>query len=351
LFSKKIKQDDIISFTRQFHMLLSSGMPLQDSLKITHTFGKNPAFTKVLETIMTDVKSGKQFSECLLPHQKHFGPDYIALIKAGENSGTLEKMLQDLHLLLSWEKDLKKRIGNAVRYPIIVISVAFIAMIGMFKFVVPKFAAVFSRSNQQLPLPTRVLLILNNFFTQYTGALLLFMLISGISITYLYRKYPKFRNKVDHYVLRIPVVGLILKNYILIRFCKVFSILYEKGVSIIEALSTCKNINNNAFYQFEIEGLIYKTERGNLLGDSTDQTILFSGIVSQMIAIGEKSSNLDSMIEKIGELYADETNYLLDNFFAYIEPLFIIIMGMLILGLAFGIFLPMWQMINILATN
>jgi type IV pilus assembly protein PilC len=349
LFAPKISKEDIINFTRQLHILFAAGISLVDSLIIIRTFTKNKGFYRILDSLVSSIESGEKFSQSLAHHSKLFSSDYIALVKAGEISGTLNAILLDIHQIMVWEKGLKKRIKGALRYPVIVISFAFIALLGMFNFVIPKFAKIFMQAKTPLPLPTKILLSFSNFFTAYGLWLLALIVILVMAVYFAYKK-PKFKEFVDYMMLKIPLTGNIYQKYLITRFCNIFSILYQKGVAIIPALTIAKQLNSNAIYQKDIDLLIYRTQRGSSLGAAAGETVLLNGTVSQMATIGEKSSALGVMLEKVSELYSDELNNMLDNIFTYIEPLFIIIIGLLVLTLAFGIFLPMWNMTSVLTS-
>jgi type II secretory pathway component PulF len=347
---KKIKAEDIINFTRQLQILMESGIPLLGCLKIIRTMIKNLSMQQLLDKLIGTVVSGEPFSQSLSPHVKLFGNDYIALIRAGEKSGNLDKILLDIYHLMNWEYKLKKRIMGALRYPLIVLGITIAALIGMFKFVVPKFAVVFTKSKKKLPLPTIILLAVNKFLSSY-GLIILILSIIGFVAGSIAYKRTEFKKTVDRVMIKIPVFGYIYQQYIVARFCKVFSMLYRRGIPVMNTLAISKKINNNAIYQQDIDTLIFRMQRGVLIGESSKETTLFNGLVGQMAGIGEKSSNLDTMLDKVSELFSDEIDYILDNIFAYIEPLFISIMGMLILTLAFGILLPMWQMMKILSVT
>jgi type II secretory pathway component PulF len=344
----KVEKEDVIGFTRQLQMLVIAGISLLESLVIMQSLNKRKGFSDILKNIIKSVKTGDLFSQSLVPHQKLFGTAYIALIKAGETAGALDSILLDLYHLMNWEKNLIKKVKSALRYPIIVISVSLLAMVGMFKFVVPKFTRVFMRTKSELPLPTKIILKLNSFFASYGLIFFVLMTVAILFTIYSYRKKENFQYQFDKVILKIPFFGGLLRRYLVARFCRVFSVLYRSGVKVINALSISKKISNNAVYQRDVEILLHSMERGVSIGESSKQTILFSGVVGQMAAIGERSSSLDTMLEKMGELYNDDINYMLDNIFAYIEPAFIIIMGFMILGFAFGILLPMWRMMGAL---
>jgi type II secretory pathway component PulF len=256
-FSSKVQKDDIINITRQLHMLLMAGIPIPESLNIVRSLSKNRAVKSILKSIIDAVKTGELFSQGVARHVTHFGTDYVALVKAGEKAGALDQILSDLHQLMSWEKNLLKRIKGALRYPIIVISVALIAMFGMFKFVVPKFTKIFMKTKHDMPLPTKILLMGNTFITKY--GLLIFVLTAVVTIACFaaYKKNEKFRYNFDKITLQIPVFGSISHKYIIARFCKVFSILYSRGVPIINALKISKEVNKNNVYKADVEIMIH----------------------------------------------------------------------------------------------
>jgi type IV pilus assembly protein PilC len=348
LFQESIEKDDIINFTRQLHTLISAGVNLSDSINLMNVIMKKKSFLKALGFIYKAVTTGEKFSDGLLPYEKYFGIEYIALVKAGESSGTLDKILLDLYNLMNWEKTLKKKITAALRYPLIVICVAFGALIGMFKFVIPKFAKIFAESGQELPLVTQILININTFFQNYGVQFFIILGISIAALIYAYKKTP-FKRTIDLMFITIPVFGLLYRQYLIARFTKIFALLYQRGVSILDALKIVREINANSIFIEDVDKICYYMERGISVSEAAKSTILFSGTVCQMARIGEQSSSLDKMMEKVADLTTDEINFVIDNIFAFIEPLFIVIMGGLILTLALGVLLPMWRMTNVMA--
>jgi type II secretory pathway component PulF len=343
-FSKpKIKPDEIIIFTRQLNMLFSAGMSIQQCLSIIRTLIKNISFKKILHDIYNNINIGQSFSQSLAIHNNIFGNDYIALVKAGEKSGSLGIILNDIYELRMWDKYLRKKIISALRYPVIVLSIAFCALIGMFRFVVPKFASMFAKLKGDLPAATKVIMKISNFITSY-GLIILIAAILLVSAIVLAYKKTKAKYVIDHLFIKTPLFGTLYYKFLIARFCKIFSILYGQGMPIIEALSITKQISNNSVYQNDLDNIINSLKNGCSIREATQNTKLFNGIVSQMAAIGERSSNLDTMLSKLGELFSDDIEYILDNFFTYLEPVFIIIIGLIILALSLGIFLPMLKM-------
>lgn len=341
--TQKPKKMDIINFTRQLHTLTSAGISILEALAMILALNKNKNFSKIISQMIDHVKTGELLSQSLKPFSKWFGQEYIALVQVGEQSGNLDKVLEDLFNLLNWDMKLKDKLKGALRYPIIVITVALSALISMFIFVIPKFEQIYSKSKKELPLPTKILIKCSNFFSHYSLIIVFIIVLSLIILVIAYKK-PKYKMKLDKIIFKIPVLEEIYKKYLVIRFCKIFPLLYKSGLAIIPSLKICQEMNTNAVYQADLEKLVFSLQRGVSLGEACQETFFFNGIVSQMVTIGEKSSKLDTMLEKVSDIYLEDINYILDNIFAYIEPLFILIMGLLVLGLALGILLPVWNM-------
>ncbi|MFC1617178.1 type II secretion system F family protein [Candidatus Margulisiibacteriota bacterium] len=346
--SEKPQKRDIINFTRQLHILLSTGIPLVEGLSVLKSIIKNKSFLKIVIKIINAVHTGESFSQTLKPYKKYFGIDYLALVEAGESSGNLEKILSDLYQLLEWEMALKQKIWDSIRYPIIVLSVALLALVGMFTFVIPKFAGIYAKSDKGLPAITAAILSLNNFLKAHTPLVLAILLITSVLGTIAYKK-TRFKFIVDNFLIHIPVFGLLYREYLIARFCKIFSMLYTKGIAILPAIGITKKLYSNAVYQDDLSKIIYQTERGSTFSQACNNTRLFSGIVAQTAKIGEKSSSLGIMLEKVSAIMTDEINYMLNNIFTYIEPVFVLVLGVIILLLSLGVFLPMWKMASALS--
>ncbi|MCP4050208.1 MAG: type II secretion system F family protein [bacterium] len=341
----KIKKEELITFTRQLQTLFTAGIPILDCVITARSLVKDKSLKPVLDDIVANIKTGMSLSQSLSLFPKVFGNDYISLIKVGEASGTLDKILEELYIMLEWEKELRKRFWNAVRYPMIVIGIGFLAMIGMFTLVIPKFVGMFGSSGAELPVVTKIIFSINTFL-QISGLPLLiifFMLFIVIIIAY---KKTRFREFVDSLFLRIPILGEIFKKFMVARFCKVFAILYSNGLAILPALKISKNLYSHSTYQKDISYMIDQMERGVSMADATGNTLLFTGVVNQMAGIGQKSGALAVMFEKVNELYSEDIKYNLTNLFTYLEPLFIVIIAGLIMSLALGILMPMWNMVG-----
>ncbi|MBT3581670.1 type II secretion system F family protein [bacterium] len=347
IFTKKIPPEEIISFTRQLHTLFIAGIPLLECLKLLLSLIKDKSLRKILEQIIISLKKGSSLSTSLSNYPQTFSKEYVTLIKAGETSSSLGDILADLYQLMHWEKQLKQKIWNSLRYPLIVISAAMLAIIAMFNFVIPKFAKMFANAKQELPTPTKIILALSNFFTN--NRILIVIIILTIIVTiFILNKIPKTKKLLSLLMLNIPVFGKIYQKYLITRFCKVFAILYQRGIAVLPTLQILKNTSKNTTYQFDLEYLISQIQTGQSLGQATQHTFLFKGTVSHMAELGTKTSKLGIMLEKISELYTEDINYILENIFAYIEPLFIIIIGAFIVILAFGLLMPIWNMAQVI---
>lgn len=344
----KVKKSDILQFTRQLASLHSSGLLITDALIVIRIMTKNTHLRQVIQQLIDSIDNGASFSKSCEQFPELYEPEYVAMLKAGEASGTLDTILMNLFEMMEQEKKLTQKVKKVFRYPLFVIGTATVGQIGVFTFIIPKMESLLKSRNSELPQLTKVLLSISNFLTQ-NGLILLLVLcaIAGLILVSYRRGYS--RLFIDTHLFKIPLFGTLYKNLIVARVTKVLGILYEHGIPLQEELAIAKKLYSNSFYKQEINRIQENLERGVSLGLSTNTSPLFTGLANQMILTGEKSGKLGFLLSRNSELYTELVDYTVDNILTYLEPIIILIIGVQILALALGIFIPMMNLTSMMS--
>ncbi|MBI4823383.1 MAG: type II secretion system F family protein [Nitrospirae bacterium] len=342
-----VKPEDMIIFSRQLSTLIKSGISFMKSLDTLEEQTKSKKLKTVIARIRTEVEGGASFSEALSRHPKVFSPLYISMVKVGEEAGVLDEILERLSFLLEHEAVTKARVKTAIRYPLIVITVLLFAFVFLTTFVVPKFAALYSQSKTVLPLPTRMLIMMNKLLTHY------WMFIGGaiggaILLVRGYIKTPPGRWNLDKLKLKVPIIGTIVERSVMSRFARIFSTLYRSGIPMLHALDIVSGTIGNVIIGRAVNIIKEDVREGKGLSAPMIKTGVFPSIVSQMVAVGEETGALDDMLLKVSDYYDLEVEYSIKNLSTTIEPVLIFLLAIGVLFLALGIFLPIWDMISVL---
>lgn len=347
LAKQKPKLDDLILFSQQMYTLMHAGVPITRALTGLSENVHNQMFAEVLRDVVTSLESGHNLSGALRRHPKVFSHLFISMIQIGESTGLLDEAFLRLAAYLEQEKDIRDRVKTALRYPVFVLSAIVIAMAIINIWVIPTFASVFSRFGAELPLPTKILLATSNFTVDY-WYLMLGVLIGSIGgFTYYIRTY-EGRLNWDRFKLRMPIVGSIILRATLARFSRAFSMAQRAGVPLIQALAVVSNAVDNAYVGEQILKMRNGIERGDTLTRTAANTEMFTPLVLQMLAVGEETGAVDDMLEQVAEFYERQVDYDLKNLSAAIEPIMIVAIGIMVLILALGVFLPMWDLSSVM---
>lgn len=335
--------DDLILFCRQMYTLCGAGVPLTRALRGLVDTARNPTLGQALDQVVSDLEAGQEFSGALSHHPKVFPPLLCRLVQVGEYTGKLDEVFLQLSVYFEREKDTINRVKQALRYPTIVVVAIGIAIIFISLFVIPAFEKVFASVGAQLPLPTRILLAISGFMLAYWPLLL----GGGIALVALLRqalKTEKGRYLWDRAKLKIPLVGDIILRSTLVRFSRGFNMSFGAGVPLTQALGFTARAVDNLFVGEKIEAIRNGVERGDTLTRSATQTEMFTPLVLQMLAVGEETGAIDTMLEDVAVFYEREVEYDLKNLSSSIEPILIVLIGAMVLVLALGVFLPMWNL-------
>ncbi|MGB1290648.1 MAG: type II secretion system F family protein [Pseudoalteromonas sp.] len=345
LFTEKITLDDMIMFSRQMYSLLKAGIPIIRAMMGLADTAQNKEFKSVLLEVTRQLEQGRELSSALAIHNKVFSRLTISMVKVGEGSGRLEDAFYQLAIYFEKEQETRKRIKAAMRYPMFVILALLVAMIILNIFVIPIFASMFEKFNAELPLMTQVLIGTSNFFVNYWWLLVL-MLIGGVLAWRRYINTSAGRFKWDHHKLKIPLVGDILKRTLLGRYSQSLAMVLRSGVPMTTGLSLTAHAVDNSYMEKVIITMRQDIEKGDSLLRASRSSELFSQLVLQMVAVGEETGRVDELLQEAADFYEREVDYDLRSLTAKIEPILTVFVAIMVLILALGIFMPMWNMMS-----
>ena len=343
LFEEKIETIDVMLFSRQMYTLLKAGIPIMNALNGLKASTSNQAFAKVVEEIRESLGSGREFSAALAQHPQVFSSFYINMVRVGETTGMLEAVFLRLFEHLEFERFMRDQIKSALRYPIFVVSAMGIAIVIVNLFVIPAFAKVFAGFGAELPLMTRILLGFSNFMV----AAWPYLLAGIITAALLFRSYTAAgigKYNWDKFKLNIPIAGKIIHKATMARFARSFALANKSGVPIVNGLKLVAQTADNDYIAQKIEQMREGVERGESILRTATNTGVFNPIVLQMIAVGEESGALDDLMQEVADMYQRDVEYEIKTLGAQIEPILIVFLGVMVLILALGIFLPIWDL-------
>ncbi len=339
--------DDLILFSRQMYTLMKAGVPMIKSITGLIQSSRNFKIIEALKDIMANLESGRDLSSSLARHPGIFAPLYISMVKVGEETGRLEESFLRISEYLAREKDTRERIKAALRYPTFVIVAIAIAIAIINIFVIPAFSGLFAKAGVELPWQTRLLMTTSDFFVEWWPALLAVIIVSIVG-SRLYVKTEVGRYKWDHYKLKIPIIGDIIYRATLARFARSFAMGLKSGVPLIQAMTVVSRSVDNEYISDRILGMRNGVERGESLTRTASLTKMFPPLVLQMLSVGEETGQVDTMMEEVAEYYDREVDYDIKNLSSSIEPVLIVAIGIMVLILALGVFLPMWDLAKVI---
>lgn len=346
IYTKKVSTEELIAFCQQMYTLLKAGVPILEALAYLVEMARTRSFAESLRGLINSISSGSTFSQAIRKYPTVFPNVMASMIEMGESSGQLDVVFQQLTEYLSLEGKTRKRMKSATRYPIMVIVALMIALGVVNFFVLPAFSTLFRQLKGTLPLPTRVLIGMSDFFTQNWIPLLVTIALTIFAIVYFVHQ-DKGRYLWHKWKLRIPVFGPILYRIILSRFARTFFMAIRSGISPVQSVELIANVVDNDFMRQKILTIRDGLEKGAALSATLKATELFSPFVFQMISVGEQSGSLDTMFKEVAEYYEREADYDLNRVGDLIEPIMLVIVGSMVLILALGVFLPMWNMVKL----
>ncbi len=343
LTEKKVLPIDVQLFSRQIFSLLKAGVPIMRALAGLQASATNKSFARVLQDMRESLDAGRELSAAMRRHPGVFSPFYLSMVSVGEMTGRLEEIFLRLFDQLEFDREMRQRVKTALRYPIFVIVAMTAAMVVINIFVIPAFAKVFAGFNAELPLMTRILLNTSNFTISYWPLMLVAAIGSALLFSF-YISTTNGRYKWDRLKLRMPLVGKIILKGSLARFARSFALSSRSGVPIIQGFNVVAQTVDNAYITARIEQMRDGVERGDSILHTATVAGVFTPVVLQMIAIGEETGEIDDLMDEIAQMYEREVDYELKTLSSQIEPILIVALGVLVLILALGIFLPIWDL-------
>lgn len=348
---KKIPSlDELILFSRQMHTLARAGVPIIRAMTGLAESVRNVYLQKILYSMIRDLEEGHQLSAAMAKYTDVFTSLMISMVQIGENTGRLDEVFLQIAEYLDREKTTREQVKSAIRYPMFVIIAISVAMIIINMFVIPTFAKVFEGLNAELPLPTQILLGISNFSVQYWWVLLSLTIIAVFSFRH-YIHTEKGAYNWAHFITRVPIMGSIILRATLSRFARAFAMTQRSGVPLIQGLMVVSRAVDNVYIEQHIVDMRTGIERGDTLTRTAQNTTMFTPLVIQMLSVGEETGAVDEMLDQVADFYDREVDYDLKNLTSAIEPILIIAIGMMVLVLALGVFLPMWDLIGAAKAN
>ncbi len=342
----KVKTKDIAIFFRQFSVMIDAGLPLVQCLEILGANQENPTFQKALTSVRTTVEGGATLANAMRQHPKIFDDLTTNMVEAGETGGILDLILQRLATYVEKAVKLKSAVKSALIYPVSVISLAVVIVAALLKYVVPIFANLFAGLGVALPLPTRIVMGLSAFVGQFWWFFIVGGLVLGLKQV---RKDPRGRYWMDYIMLKLPVVGLLLRKIAVARFTRTLGTLITSGVPILEGLSITARTSGNAVLEEALMKVRKAIEEGRTIVDPLRESGVFPSMVTQMIGVGEATGAMDNMLQKIADFYEDEVDAATKDMLAMLEPIIIGILGVAVGGIVISLYLPLFSMIAKLA--
>ncbi|MGQ0547385.1 MAG: type II secretion system F family protein [Betaproteobacteria bacterium] len=334
---------DLMLFSRQMHTLLKSGVPIIRALAGLQESSQNPTLARVVGEVREALESGRELSIALRAHPKVFSGFMVNMVRVGEMTGRLDEVFLRLYEFFAFEKKMREDIRAALRYPMIVIGALAVAMFIVNIFVIPAFARMFASFKAELPLMTRVLIASSDAFVAWWWLMLIGLAAAAVGFR-LYTQTPKGRYGWDWLKLRLPVIGGLIHKATLARFSRSFALAGKSGVPIVQALALVAEVVDNAYLEARILQMRDGIERGESILRTAVATGVFDPVVLQMVAVGEETGEIDELMAEIADMYEREVTIEVEGLTAKLEPILLVFVGILVLILALGVFLPRWDM-------
>lgn len=342
-FEEKINSLDVMLFSRQMYTLLKAGIPIMRALNGIQNSVGNAKLARVVGQLRTSLDAGRELSVAMSEHPKVFDSFYINMIRVGETTGNLDNIFLRLFHHIEFERFMRGQIKSALRYPMFVLTAMAIAIVVINVMVIPQFEKVFASLHADLPLITKMLIGFSSFMRNY-WYLLIAMLFGAAWTFKSFISSSVGRAKWDQFKMRIPIAGKIIFKGTMARFARSFALSTRSGLPILSALRLVAQTVENEYISGKIMGMSAGIERGETILRTATQTGVFNALVLQMIAVGEESGSLDELMQEIADMYQSDVEYDVKTLGAQIEPVLIVFLGVLVLILALGVFLPIWDM-------
>jgi type IV pilus assembly protein PilC len=340
-----IKMRDVVIFTRQFSTMINAGLPLVQALNILAEQSQNRVLSDVTRKVVFDVESGKTVADAMGRHPQAFSPLYVNMVAAGEAGGVLDTILMRLATFMEKNAALIRKVKGATIYPTVILSVAAIAVTVLLVFVIPVFESLFTSAGLVLPLPTRIVMAMSRFLKGYW-----YVMISVVVTSFcMYKRYAATsdgRFNIDKMLLRVPVLGDVIRKAAVSRFTRTLGTLVSSGVSILDGLEITARTAGNRVVQDAIMESRASIAGGDTIAQPLKKSGVFPPMVISMISVGEQTGGLDEMLSKIADFYDDEVDGAVGNLLSLLEPMMIVFLGVVVGGMVVSMYLPIFDMIN-----
>jgi type IV pilus assembly protein PilC len=341
----RIKMRDIVIFTRQFSTMINAGLPLVQALDILAQQSENPALKDITRQVVFDVESGNTVADALRKQPRAFSELYVNMVAAGEAGGILDTILMRLAVFMEKNDALIRKVKGAMIYPSVIMSVAAIAITVLLVFVIPTFADMFASANIALPLPTRIVIALSGFLKHFW-----WMMVGGAgAVFYAFKQYYATADgklNIDRQLLRMPVLGDVLRKSSVSRFTRTLGTLISSGVSILDGLEITAKTAGNRVVQDAIMESRASIAGGETIAAPLKKSQVFPPMVISMIAVGEQTGGLDEMLSKIADFYDEEVDAAVSGLLSLMEPVMIVFLGVVVGGMVVAMYLPIFDMVN-----
>jgi type IV pilus assembly protein PilC len=348
-FGSGVDSQEIAIFTRQFSVMIDAGLPLVQCLEILAGQQENKTFQNILIGVRSAVEGGSTLSVAMKAYDKVFDPLYVNMVEAGETGGILDTILQRLSTYIEKNVKLKRAVKSAMIYPIVVIFVAASVITLLLWKVVPIFANLFASLDVTLPLPTRIVIGASHFIGSIFGFLALVFIVGTCIGLRMWYGTEGGRMAIDRVLLKLPLIGILLRKISVARFTRTLGTLITSGVPILEGLDITARSSGNAVVEKALLATRKQLEAGRTLADPLRETDVFPGMVTQMIAVGEQTGAMDAMLQKIADFYEDEVDAAVKDLLAAMEPVMIVFLGLIVGGIVISMYMPLFALIGKLA--
>jgi len=343
----KVSAGDIAVFSRQLATMLAAGIPLVQAFEIVGTGSEKPAMQKLILDVKADVEGGTSLHEALGKHPLQFDDLFVNLVEAGEQAGALESLLDKIATYKEKTEELKKKVKKALFYPAAVMVVAVLVTVILLVFVIPQFEALYKGFGASLPAFTQFVINVSKF-VQKDGIFILVVFAATVYVFFYFKKRSKaMREVLDRLILRFPVIGPILRKAAIARYARTLSTMFSAGVPLVEALHSVAGATGNIVYENAVLKMRDEVATGQRLQRAMENTGLFPNMVNQMIAVGEESGSLDEMSAKVATFYEQEVDNAVDAMSSLLEPMIMVVLGVLVGGLVIAMYLPIFKLASV----
>jgi len=346
ILKPKTKPKEVTVFTRQFATMINAGLPLVKCLSILSEQTESPVLTEVIADVQHEVEMGRSLSEALQKHPDVFSDLYTSMVKAGEIGGVLDDVLLRIANTLESEAEIRRKIKSALTYPVAMLGISLLLLVVMLIFVVPTFENMFKEIGAELPFLTKFIMGVSHFLLSWKGLILIAALIGGAVYLHRWVKTPSGRRKLDSFKLKLPIFGNLIHKMSLSRFSRTLGTLVASGVPILQALEITSNTVGNVLVAEAVENVRSGVKEGESIARPLSQSPLFPPMVTQMLAIGEETGALDTMLNKVSDFYDSEVAATVESMTSLLEPLLIVFLGVVVGVIVIALYMPIFSLIS-----